>query len=333
MREDRIKHYEELERLRDSKLLVYITGDRKFFEASISSDAYDYFVNHLDSMTEKKRVKKITLFLYTRGGSTLAGWSLINLMRQFCDELEVIIPSKALSTGTLMAIGCDKIIMTKQAVLGPIDPSVNGALNPKIADVPIGNNRYPVSVEAITGFIELTKKEFEISDQSALSDVFVNLANQVHPLVLGDVFRARAQMKMLAEKLIVKQVTDKNKQKNIIDFLTKEAGSHDYTIHKGEAKELGLVVEKPDKEEYNIIKDIYDDIREELELNNSYSAEYVLGTEQVCEYQSKRALIESIEGGSDTFVTELILNKIPVPPINHQIQSVLKFDGWRHKND
>ena len=59
--------------------------------------------------------------MYTRGGNTLAGWSIINLIRQFCDELEIIIPSKAHSTGTLMALGANSIIMTKQATLGPID--------------------------------------------------------------------------------------------------------------------------------------------------------------------------------------------------------------------
>ncbi|MCB2295730.1 hypothetical protein LGK95_19840 [Clostridium algoriphilum] len=53
--------------------------------------------------------KKISLILYTRCGNTLVGWSIVNLIRQFCDEFEVIVPSKALSTGTLICLGSNSI--------------------------------------------------------------------------------------------------------------------------------------------------------------------------------------------------------------------------------
>ena len=108
---------QQLEASRDSRVLLFFTGDRRNFETKIASDVYDLFVNHLDKIGD---VKKLSLFLYTRGGDTLAAWSLVNLIRQFCEEWEMIIPSKAHSAGTLMALGADNIIMTKQATLGPI---------------------------------------------------------------------------------------------------------------------------------------------------------------------------------------------------------------------
>lgn len=83
-------------------------------ETQISSEMPEYFVNHLDLFNLPK---KITLFLYTRGGDTMAAWSLINLINQFCDEYEVIVPSKARSAGTLICLGAKKVIMTKQATL------------------------------------------------------------------------------------------------------------------------------------------------------------------------------------------------------------------------
>lgn len=55
---------------------------------------------------------------------------------QFCSEFEVIIPHKCHSTGTLIALGANKIVMTKQATLGPIDPSVNTPLNPHVEGAP-----------------------------------------------------------------------------------------------------------------------------------------------------------------------------------------------------
>jgi len=65
----RLENYKKIEQLRGSKLLVYITGDRPGLETQISPEALEYFVDHLDLLGKEK---KISLFLYTRGGSTLA---------------------------------------------------------------------------------------------------------------------------------------------------------------------------------------------------------------------------------------------------------------------
>ena len=131
----------------------------------------------------------------------------LNLLRQYCDELEVVIPHKAHSAGTLISIGANSIIMTKQATLGPIDPSVNTPLNPPIPNAPPQNN-YPVSVEAVKGYLAFAKEELSIKEDIALSNIMIKLSEYVHPLVLGQVYRARAQIKMLAEKLLTNQVTD-----------------------------------------------------------------------------------------------------------------------------
>jgi ClpP class serine protease len=76
-----------------------------------------------------KVVQQAQLYLYTRGGNTLAAWTLVNLIRNFCKDFEVIVPFNCHSAGTLISLGANRIVMTKQATLGPIDPSVNGPLN------------------------------------------------------------------------------------------------------------------------------------------------------------------------------------------------------------
>ena len=323
MEKNRKELYRKLEDLRGGKLILYFTGDKRNFATQISSDAFDYFVNHLDKMEKQK---KIILYLYTRGGDTLAGWSIINLIRQFCDELEIIIPSKARSTGTLMALGANNILMTKQATLGPIDPSVNGPLNPIILDEPSPYNRYPVSVEAIKGFIELVKDEFGIKNEIALSNIFMKLSSDVHPLVLGDVYRARMQIKMLAKRLIKYQIDDVNKQDEIINFLSSEAGSHDYTIDRDEARKLGLKVEKPNDEEYEVIKSIYDSVSNELELNDPFIPNIVLGDDDEKFYSITRIIIESINYGKDIYYTKGVLKRE-----NNKIQEIRINEGWQHE--
>lgn len=296
-------------------------------------EALDYFSQHLDAAGD---VEKIELFLYTRGGSTLAAWGLVNLVRQFCKELRVIVPSKAHSAGTLICLGGDSILMTKQATLGPIDPSVNGPLNPEIPGAP-PNVRAPVSVEAINGFVAFAKEAIGLEDDRTRGDILKALTDKVHPLVLGEVFRSRAQIRMLAKRLLARQIQDEEKINKILDFLCSESGSHDYAIHRQEARDdLGLRVEKPDQALYLQIKAIYDDVASEMELGRPYNPEALLGTNNQAQYSFTRALIESVTGGSDAFISEGSLNRqqVQIPPGIPQIalQDRRTYDRWRHTN-
>lgn len=104
MLKDRIGLYEEIENQRNSKLIVYATSDRKGLETQIASDVIPIFTEHLDNIGDTER---ISLYLYTRGGETLAAWSLVNLIRNFCKEFEVIIPFNCHSAGTLICLGAN----------------------------------------------------------------------------------------------------------------------------------------------------------------------------------------------------------------------------------
>lgn len=225
--------------------------------------------------------------------------------------------------------------MTKQATLGPIDPSVNTPLNPPIPNAPPQNN-YPVSVEAVKGYLAFAKEELTIKDDVALSNIMIKLSEYVHPLVLGQVYRARAQIKMLAEKLLTHQVTDAAKMKDIISFLCSDSGSHDYTINRREAKDaLGLNVKKPDDVLYTIIKNIYDDISAELGFGLPFDPIAVSKINGGA-YSVTRALIESIDGGCDSFVTEGVIKQVTVPGVQGQvpqqaIQTTKAFEGWKHE--
>lgn len=329
---DRVPLYEKLEKRLNSKLLVYVTSDRPGFETNIAQDVIDIFINQLDNIGI---TEKISLYLYTRGGDTAAAWNIINLLRQYCDNLQVVIPHKAHSAGTLISIGANSIIMTKQATLGPIDPSINTPLNPPIPNAPPQSN-YPVSVEAVKGYLAFAKEELLIKDDLALSNIMIKLSEYVHPLVLGQVYRARAQIKMLAEKLLLNQVTDSTKIKDIIAFLCSDSGSHDYTINRREAKNtLGLNIEKPDNEMYGIIKSIYDDICNELGFGIPFDL-LALSQSNNGAYNVKRALIESIPGGSNYFITEGEVKQVQLPgmpgqPNQQAIQSTKTFEGWKHE--
>jgi len=284
-------------------------------------------------------VPKISLYLYTRGGETAAAWSIVNLLRMYCEELQVIIPHKAHSAGTLISIGANSIIMTKQATLGPIDPSINTPLNPQIPYATPPQNTLPVSVEAVKGYLAFAKEELSIKEESALSSIMIKLSEMVHPLVLGQVYRSRAQIKMLAEKLLANQVNDPAKIQQIIAFLCSDSGSHDYTINRREARNsLGLKIETPNTEMYAIIKSIYDSISEELEFNIPFDLGKIAQS-GTGEYTVKRGLIESVEGGCDCFITQGRLKAVNIDPNQFGLHATMPqqgvqderiFEGWKH---
>ena len=328
---ERRQVYQEVEQNRESRVLAFITSDRQDMQTVIAQDCVEPFVDLLEQIGVTERV---SLILHTDGGQTLAAWRLINLLRMFCDDLEVLVPSKALSAGTLMAIGADRIIMTKQAALGPIDPSVNNPLNPQ-ANIGGQPKQVPVSVESVRGYLAAAREELEIKDEGALTSVFLGLTNHIHPLVLGEIFRSRAQIRFLARKLLPVQVKDEEQIASIIDFLCADSGSHDYTINRREAAELGLKVEKPSEELYSMLRRIHLDFVEELKTREPYTPQaYLHGVaiNQPVPYAIPRALVEGPTGGSYAFVSEGSVTKVNVAMPNGDQEGVRDeriFEGWR----
>ncbi len=319
---------EKIEKRRKSKVILFVTGDRPGLETQIHQEVYDYFVNILDDIGV---VERISLVLYTRGGSTLTAWSIVNLIRQFCKHFEVIIPNKAQSAGTLISIGAKPIVMTKQATLGPVDPSINTPLNPSIEGAP-PEAKVPVSVEAVNGFMELAKSNMLNPDSGVIKDLIIQLSQKVHPLVLGEVYRSKSQIGMLSKKLLSYTGMQDASIEKIVAFLCSESGSHDYTIHRREARELGLEIEKPDDDFYKEIKLLYDDFAKELKLSERWDPIGELGQENDFTYKNKRCLLESTCGRSYFFSTEGIMTKVQQGS-QIAIQDNRTFEGWKNETN
>jgi hypothetical protein len=331
MTEKRKKLLSALAEKRKGHVLGYITGDRPGLETQIHPEVLDKFVRHLDKIG---KVDKIVLVLHSKGGDITAAWTLTNLIRSFCKEFEVIIPARAHSAATLISLGADRIIMTKQATLGPIDPSINTPLNPQIPNAPPGINM-PVSVEAIHGFLQLAETTFGIKGEDQKAQIMLSLVEKIHPLVLGNVYRVRNYIRMLARKLLEKQTKESEKIDRISNFLCSDYSSHDYTINRREARDfLGLNIEKPDDSLYEAIKNLFEDIQLELELSAPYNPVNFGELDKPTQYQFRRVLIESLELGTDYFSSEGAIQKRQIQtPQGIQIQMLdnRTFEGWKEE--
>lgn len=139
----------------------------------------------------------------------------------------------------------------------------------------------------------------------------------------------------MAKKLLSTQINDEKQSQSIIDFLCADSGSHDYTINRREAADLGLNIEKPSNKLYKVLRKIHLSYAGELQLLEPYSPEVVLGSAQSgnpVSYTISRALVEGTVGGSYGFVSAGTLIRVPVQVNNIEqlaVQDNRTFDGWR----
>jgi ClpP class serine protease len=157
----------------------------------------------------------LDIVLHTPGGLVLAALQIARAIHEHKGKVTVFVPHYAMSGGTLIALAADEIIMSRHAVLGPIDP--------QLGQSPAASLIRVVEQKPIA----------EIDDQT---------------LVMADVGRkAIAQVKQSASD-ILKRRLPADQAEALADKLSTGTWTHDYPLFAATAKELGLPVstEMPD---------------------------------------------------------------------------------------
>jgi len=265
----------EIEKKRNSKVIAYITSDRQNLQHGISADAVSVLHEHILAIDPQER-SKLDLFLYSRGGESDTPWTIVSMFRECSKEgmFSVLIPYRAHSAATVIALGADEIIMTEKAELGPIDITIErGPYNPTEGSTP---QRLPISVEDVTGYFALLAKIGCKNPEEKLKG-FEQLTNKVHPLALGTVSRLLEQTKSVALKLLgtrAKPFTVR-RNKDIIKKLSSEIYSHRHTICRTEAIKLGLeqVIKAEDAQINNELWGLYNEYRSLFSFEEPFTPE------------------------------------------------------------
>lgn len=307
---------EKLEKLRKSRVIVYFTGDRQPFSARVAEDAVRPLYDHLLSLDFDEGKKRIDLFLYSRGGDVSVPWRIVSMIREFCDEFNVLIPYRAQSAATLLSIGADHIIMGKKAELGPIDPT--------LVKASLGETAVPpqeIAVEDVNSFLAFVKERANINDQDAVANILNSLINQIGPLTLGSVNRQHHHIRLVARKLLTsrREKLDEEKISTIIETLTEKIYSHGHAIGRREAKDIGLPVEYPNNDLEELMWELYLKYETFLELREPIYPEIILKDKE--QYQMENIPIAVIESTKKlhVFRTNIeIKRKRNIPP-NPQI--------------
>ena len=66
----------------------------------------------------------LLLILHTPGGGLGAAQTIVEYLRSIFQQIDALVPTYAMSAGTMIALGCDRIIMGRQSQLGPTDPQI-----------------------------------------------------------------------------------------------------------------------------------------------------------------------------------------------------------------
>jgi ClpP class serine protease len=151
----------------------------------------------------------LDIVLHTPGGLVLAALQIAHAINEHKAKVTVFVPHYAMSGGTLIALAADEIVMSKHAVLGPIDPQIGQ--QPAASLIRVVEQK-PIS---------------EIDDQT---------------LVMADVGRkAIVQLKQSASDILTRRLPA-DKADALAEKLSTGTWTHDYPLFAATAKELGLSV-------------------------------------------------------------------------------------------
>lgn len=318
------KTLQDLAGLRDSdEVLVYFTSDKQpleLFSTQIATDIVPIFDKHLYKIGKKK---KISLFLYSSGGSLDTPWPLVCLLREYCKELEVVIPFKALSAATLICLGADEIVMTPLSSLSPIDPQGNYMVGQEVKNI---------QVEDVTGFIDFTKSKVGIDEQGALTEVMKVLSSEIPPSKLGSINRTHSLIRLLADNLLRRHIRklEEHQIKTLIENLTEKLFSHQHLIGRYEAKyKIGFkrLIKFSKPEEEKIIRELFQYFKDLLQLETIFNPEKILGSSQEERLKLPRAVIHSSKG-TDAFMTDYVIQRVQNPNAPKPFGIKLENIGW-----
>lgn len=198
-RSERKALIEQIEEQRGSRVLTYVTGDRAPAPAQIGDDAVRPMYSHLREMGH---VEKLDLFIYSRGGAIDVPWRVVTALRQTSDEWNILVPFRANSAATLIALGADQIVMGRQGELGPIDPIMTVQ---RTLPQPGGGQllmQEQMSVEDIMAYTKFIHERAGLTDQDALSNALSRLTERLDAVGLGNVYRTHLHIRDVALRML-----------------------------------------------------------------------------------------------------------------------------------
>ena len=258
----------------------------------------------------------------------LAPVRIVKLIRNHCDEFEILVPYKAHSAGTLICLGADTIVMGKLGELTPVDPTTGHPFNPQNPANP--QQPLEVSVEDLNSYLLFAKDKAEVKSEQMI-DVYKLLVEKLHPLSIGNAYRAYRMARLLTERLLwlhMDKKKDDERIKKIMKEITGDITIHAYPIDRDEAKDLGLKIEKAQDGLDKVMRELYETYAIEMKLGQPFNQNELLAGKEIADIDRTGAYLETTDTSYQfTFsgkVQKLIKNNQPSIDLNFESQSWVK---------
>lgn len=339
---ERSKLFEAIESARGSRVVAYVTSDRQGpVNARVAMDIIPIISRQLRAIG---KVKHIDLVLYSAGGDTMVPWRLVSMIREYCEKFSVLVPYKAHSAATMIALGADEIVMSDMSELSPIDPSTSNFFNP--ADPKNPDGRIQISVEEVMSYFDLAKNKFGVKSDEKLADIFMKFMEatpSIHPLALGNVNRTHNLIKVLAGRLLKSHAHPMTKENiaSIIEHFTEKLYSHQYYIGRKEAREeLGVsTIVDADPKLADMLSQLYESYNADMRLTESWNPETEIDGRSENRKDYKIAFVESTEKSSAFGLSmefkklqQLVPQQTPGGVVNVQQEQIvwrITGQGWK----
>jgi hypothetical protein len=334
----RIALIKRLEKLRGSTVICYLTSVRQNVAAAIADDQVRALFDHLQMLPDRP-VEKLDLLLVSNGGSGTVPWRITAVLREFAKRVGVLLPYRAYSAATMIALGADEIVMHPFAEMGPIDPTVQNQFNPRDTN----GHTIGIGVEDVSSYIRFVKETVGITHEDELIEALRALTDKVHPLALGNVERFLAQSRMIAKKILKTHMiedSDDHVIKEIVENMASRLYFHGHPINRIEAqRDLKLKVAKDVPAELEgTMWDLYRLYETEFQnlvphnpvgdILRSVQQAIAAGTAPVYEreYELNHACIESARLSSWNYSTR----RYTLAPAAQQLSEDWLEQVWRH---
>lgn len=317
----RLSLVKKLESELGCRVVTYICGDSYYGAARIADDAVPRLYEHLQGLQgERNQRPQVALYLYARGGQSETPWKVVTLFRELTDGFTVVVPFKAYSATTMIAIGADKVYMHEMGELGPVDPSLYLVSESGLA----GEEKAlpsEIGVEDISAFLRFLQNRAGITDQASISQLMATLTQALGPALLGRIERVYSHSRLVASKLLALQrpPLEQDLIGSIVEALTEKCYVHGHAIRRREARELGLRVEDLSEAASEVVWDLYKDYETTMALDAPSDPNQHLGNRQSDEKADMPiAFIES-EALSHAFVGTSRTRRILKTPQDVQV--------------
>jgi hypothetical protein len=302
-----------------SKVICFLTSDRPNVTAHIARDCSKIVQNHLGA-TEHHA--KLSLFIVSHGGDLDVPWELVTLLRSHCKKLQAVVPYVCHSAATMIALGCDELVVGPRGQLSPTDPTLQVKTGP--------DEKAPVmqfGVEDINAFLSFVREELGSGYSRHGHEALNRLIDRVQPELLGNINRTYFRIRLLIEKLL--SLTGRRytpgAMKRVIDQLTVAYYSHQHFISREEMiSDLKLPVVRAEQLGLDpLIWELYEEYQSEFQSRSPFDmqAEANKATANPLTVEIKGRFVESIER-TDCYVQTILIAKTGLPTFNFTLPQV-----------